>query len=180
MNGDGKKDLIMGENNAQIFYYENTGTDADPVFSGYQAIQSNGVPLDLYSGSRLWVNDWDEDGTPDLIASDFNGYVHVFMADLSGTVEEASAQPQNGLLVTPAVNPAHGTFNINIQIPSEQFVELRIYDSAGRLVASQDTAGFSQGINTVMVDAGSMATGIYTVVAATGTDTSSCRIVLTD
>jgi len=175
MNGDGKKDLIMGESNAQIYYYENTGTDADPVFSGYQAIQSNGAPLDLYTGTRLWVNDWDEDGTPDLIVSDFYGYVHIFMADLTGTAEETEAEVQGGFAVSPAVNPAHGTFNISIQTPAEQAVELRIYDSAGRLVASRvaDEAG------SVVVDAGSMATGIYTVVASSGAEVSTCRIVLT-
>ncbi|OPX30062.1 MAG: hypothetical protein B1H09_05550 [Gemmatimonadaceae bacterium 4484_173] len=175
MNGDGKKDLIMGENNAQIFYYENTGTDADPVFSGYQAIQSNGAPLDLYSGTRLWVNDWDENGIPDLIVSDFNGYVHVFMAEPAGTAEETAAQVQGGFAVTPAVNPAQGTFNINIQTESADNIELRIYDSAGRLAASVD----SEGSCSVVVDAGSMATGIYTVVAGSGTEVSTCRIVLT-
>jgi len=175
LNGDGKKDLIMGENDARIYYYENTGTDADPVFSGFQAIQSNGAPLDLYSGTRLWVNDWDEDGNPDLIVSDFYGYVHVFIADPTGTAEETAAEVQSGFAVTPAVNPAHGTFNINIQIPSEQSVELCIYDSAGRLAASRD----ADGSGSVAVDAGSMATGIYTVVARTGTEVSTCRIVLT-
>ena len=99
MNGDGRKDLIMGENNAQIYYYENTGTDAVPVFSGYEAIQSNGSPLDLYYGSRLWVNDWDEDGNPDLILSDYDGYVYVFMADLTGTAEETAAQVLGGFAV---------------------------------------------------------------------------------
>lgn len=180
MNGDGKKDLIMGENDARIYYYENTGTDASPVFSGYEAIQSNGSPLDLYYGTRLWVNDWNEDGIPDLLVSDFNGFVCVFMADLSGVSEEATAQIQTGFAVNPAVNPAMGNFNLNVQIPAGGNVDLRVYDFAGRLVAAKNAAGLSEGTNLITIDAASMATGVYTVVATTGSDISTCRMVLTD
>ena len=180
MNGDGKKDLIMGENNAQIYYYENTGTNAAPVFSGCEAIQSNGSPLDLYSGTRLWVNDWDENGVPDLLVSDFNGYVHVFIADPTGIAEETVLQVQTGFAVAPAINPAQGSFNINLQTPHGGNIELMIYDSAGRLVATKNAAGLSEGTNLITMDAGSMATGVYTVVAQTGSDISTCRMVLTD
>lgn len=180
MNGDGKKDLIMGENSAQIYYYENTGTDAEPVFSGFEAIQSNGSPLDLYSGSRLCVNDWDEDGTPDLLVSDFDGFVYVYMADLSGTAGEGSAQVQSGFSVTPAVNPAQGSLNMYVQAAAGGNTHLRVYDSVGRLVAGKVVTGLSNGANLITVDAGTLATGVYTVVASTGSEISTCRMVLTD
>ena len=180
MNGDGKKDLIMGENDAQIYYYENTGTDAAPVFSGFEALQSNGTPLDLYTGTRLWVNDWDEDGNPDLLVSDFDGFVYVYMADLTGIGEEYTAQIMTGFAVAPAVNPASGSFNISIQSPQGGFTDLRVYDSAGRQVAAKDVAGLSDGANLITIDAGSMATGVYTVVATDGSGISTCRMVLTD
>ncbi len=177
MNGDGRKDLIMGENDARIYYYENTGTDAAPVFSGFEVIQSNGSPLDLYSGSRLWVNDWNEDGFPDLLVSDFNGFVHVFIAELTGIEHGANT---TGFAVTPAVNPAMGSFNLNVQTPMGGIVELRVYDSAGRLVATRNASGMSDGSNLVVMDAGSLATGVYSVVAASGSDISTCRMVLTN
>jgi len=180
MNGDGKKDLIMGENDAQIYYYENTGTDEAPVFSGYEAIQSGGSPLDLYYGTRLWVDDLDEDGIPDLFVSDFDGFVYVFMADLTGTADETSAQVQSGFAVVPAINPAHDNLNIRVQMPMGGTVKVKVYDSAGRQVASVDAASLSEGSNLITVEAGSMATGVYTVVATTGSDISTCRMVLTD
>ncbi len=177
MNGDGRKDLIMGENDARIYYYENTGTDAAPVFSAFEVIQSNGSPLDLYSGTRLWVNDWNEDGFPDLLVSDFNGFVHVFIAELTGIEHGANT---TGFAVTPAVNPAMGNFNLNVQTPMGGNVELRVYDFAGRLVAAKNSSGMSDGSNLVVMDAGSLATGVYTVVAARGSDISTCRMVLTN
>ncbi len=180
MNGDGKKDLIMGETNAQIYYYENTGTDEAPVFSGFEAVQSNGSPLDLYTGTRLWVNDWDEDGNPDLIVSDFDGFVYIYMANLTGVAEESSAQIITGFTVRPAVNPAQGLFNITVQAPQGGIADLRVFDAAGRQVASKDAAGLSEGSNLVTIDAGSLATGVYTIVARSGSDVSSCRMILTD
>ncbi|MCD4708480.1 MAG: T9SS type A sorting domain-containing protein [Candidatus Sabulitectum sp.] len=180
MNGDGRKDLIMGENYAHVYYYENTGTDAAPVFSGYEDIKSAGSPIELYYGSRLWVNDWNENGFPDLIVSDYNGEVYVYMVDLTGAAEETTAQVQTCFSVTPVMNPAQGCFNINLQAPRGGNAELRVYDSAGRLVAAKGATGLSDGANLVTIDAGSMAAGVYTVVAAVGSEISTCRMVLTD
>ena len=177
MNSDGKKDLIMGENNAQIYYYENTGTDDNPVFSGFEAIQSNGSPLDLYSGTRLCVDDWDNDGIPDLFVSDFNGFVHVFMADLSAVAEEVSAQITTGFSVSPLMNPVTGYFNVSVQSSSSTAVALMVFDSAGRQVATTDVSGNS---SEVSISASSMPTGVYTIVATSGDDVASCRVVLTD
>ncbi len=179
MNGDGKKDLIMGEDDGQIYYYENTGTDAAPVFSGYEAIQNNGSPLSLYYGTRLWVNDWDENGLPDLIVSDFDGFVNVFLANPVGVAEFSSSLIQTDFFVTPAMNPAQGNLNVNVHVSQVGNVDLRVYDSAGRLVSAKNLSGLSNGANVVTIDAGSIATGVYTVVVTSETDVSSCRMVLT-
>ena len=39
-NGDGRKDLLVGNYNGQLLLFPNTGTDAAPVFSGYSAVLS--------------------------------------------------------------------------------------------------------------------------------------------
>lgn len=67
-----------------------------------------------------------------------------------------------------------------MQMPMGGNVEFRVYDSAGRQVASVDAASLSEGPNLITIEAGSMATGVYTVVATTGSDISTCRMVLTD
>ena len=35
LDGDGNKDLLTGNTNGEVLFYGNTGTDADPAFSGY-------------------------------------------------------------------------------------------------------------------------------------------------
>jgi hypothetical protein len=64
LDGDGKKDLLVGNTDGQILFYKNVGTDAAPVFAGYTMVQSNGQPIDLPSNlrSRPSVCHWTGDG----------------------------------------------------------------------------------------------------------------------
>jgi hypothetical protein len=66
-NRDGKKDLLVGNYDGRVYYFENKGTDQDPVFNGYTFLQAGGTTLDVYYYSRIDVADWDNDGVMDLI-----------------------------------------------------------------------------------------------------------------
>ena len=78
MNGDGMKDLLCGADNSNVYYYENTGTNDAPLFNGGVSIATK------YSGMRLWIDDWNEDGLPDMLTSDYNGFVWVWIQNLTG------------------------------------------------------------------------------------------------
>ncbi len=175
LNGDGKKDLLMGENDAKIYYYENTGTDADPEFNGYEALQSGGSAIDLYYGTRLWVDDWDSDGLPDLLVSDFDGYVYVFMAQDTGVEDFTSRGIEDGFSIAPAVNPAAGAFSVRLQGAAGGISEITVYDGAGRAVAYT-----SSNSEIVTINAESLPSAVYTVVARNSGAVSACRMVLTD
>lgn len=50
-NGDGLKDLIVGQfSGAKLRYYENSGTNAAPVFTEFTYMQSDGSDISLSSG----------------------------------------------------------------------------------------------------------------------------------
>jgi hypothetical protein len=172
MNGDGRKDLIMGEHDGKVYYYENTGIDDMPVFSGYEAIQSNGSPILFYYDTRLWVNDWDEDGTPDILLSNYDGHIYMHIADKTGIREETVAI---SFAVSPVINPVNDYFSINIHAAGVAETAISIYDSSGRVVATQLAAGET---DIVSISTSSMAVGVYTVVAVSGSETASCRTVL--
>jgi len=72
---DGRKDLILGENDGHVRIYLNTNTDADPQFSGYTYVQMGGSDYDVGSYSSPFIVDWNEDGKKDLIVGDSGGYV---------------------------------------------------------------------------------------------------------
>lgn len=80
--GDGKKDLVCGNTNGQVLFYANTGLDAAPTFSGYVAVTSQGIPIDLAGTprSRVFVVDWTGDRSLDLLVGAADGKVHLFQA----------------------------------------------------------------------------------------------------
>jgi hypothetical protein len=73
MDGDGGKDIVLGANDGNVYYYRNQGTNDAPVFSGCVAIASGNT------GMRLWIDDWNEDGLPDMLTSDYDGHVRVWI-----------------------------------------------------------------------------------------------------
>ncbi len=80
LDGDGNKDLLTGNTDGQLLFYRNVGTDADPNFSGYSLVESNGVPIDLPGSprSRPFVCYWTDDGYPDVLIGASDGKVHLY------------------------------------------------------------------------------------------------------
>jgi hypothetical protein len=74
-NGDNKKDLLTGEYNGNVRIYLNTGTDANPVFSGYSLLLVGGSTFDAGDYSAICLADWDNNGLIDLIVGDSSGKV---------------------------------------------------------------------------------------------------------
>lgn len=75
---DGKQDLLVGSGTGEVFWYQNIGTKKEPALS-------SPIPLLGQKGKRYapeanrigtrtkpCVNDWNDDGKPDLLVGDFN------------------------------------------------------------------------------------------------------------
>jgi len=84
LDGDGRKDLVLGNTEGQVLFWSNTGTDAAPVFDGYVALESDGVPIDLPGTprSRPWVGDVNADGAADLLVGAYDGLVRLYAGEL--------------------------------------------------------------------------------------------------
>jgi hypothetical protein len=80
LDSDGKKDILTGNTEGQLFFYSNAGTDAAPAFSGYELVESLGTAIDLdgYARSRPFVCDWTGDGYLDVIIGAGDGRIHLY------------------------------------------------------------------------------------------------------
>ncbi len=77
---DGRKDLVVGNTYGEVVLYRNVGTDAAPLFDGYEYIHSSGVPIDLEFGPRSRPNmcDWNLDGRLDMLLGSGDGKVRLY------------------------------------------------------------------------------------------------------
>jgi hypothetical protein len=77
-NNDGKKDVLCGEASGRIYLLINTGTDANPVFSGKEFVKDGGGNLDPGGVSAPTVCDLNRDGKKDLLIGETYGKLHFY------------------------------------------------------------------------------------------------------
>lgn len=82
LDGDGKKDILVGNTEGQLLFYSNVGTDSSPEFSGYTLLEADGNVIDLMGAgdarSRPFVCDWNDDGIADILVGAGDGKVYLF------------------------------------------------------------------------------------------------------
>jgi hypothetical protein len=141
LNRDGRKDLVVGEDNGRIFYYENTGTNAVPVLAAGVMLEAEGVPIQFPSGYtdlKVWVDDWNEDGTPDLVVGNYEDSVHLFIAYPPTAVEEQPGRTPGYADRPTVISRAH------LLARMQQDPDLILLDATGRTIT--DPARISPGI----------------------------------
>ena len=83
-NGDGLLDLLMtnneGTTGSGILYYENSGTNEDPVFFRRHYLMVNGREIRAGSGhaANHCAIDWFETGLADLMVGNDDGFLHLY------------------------------------------------------------------------------------------------------
>ncbi len=167
LNLDGKKDLVIGEDWGHIYYLENEGTNAAPVFNQAVQLQAEGVPISFPSGYtdlKVWANDWDEDGTPDLVVGNYDDSVHLYIAYPFGVAEGKTEALSMVTRVAP--NPTLGKTVVHYQVMQNGAVDFTIYDANGRLVTTlvseEKSAGeYSVFWNGLDVERRHVSAGIY-------------------
>ncbi|HMH22522.1 MAG TPA: VCBS repeat-containing protein [Puia sp.] len=87
-NNDGKPDLIAGDTDGYIWYFQNTTNQKFPVFAGGKKLYSNGKPVRVYGEwnegraagyARPEICDWNNDGRKDLLVADGRGWLFLYL-----------------------------------------------------------------------------------------------------
>ncbi len=174
---DGDKDLILGNEDGRIYFSPNTGTHEAPVFSSYFPLQANGSIIDVGSRARETINDWNEDGIPDLIVCNTtNDKVQVFLGGEVGIEEGAGLEAATCLLAVSG-SPTAGVFSLEIYLQNSGHVTASVFDIQGRMVTDYSWS-LSAGISSMDCDITSFPSGLYYVSADFGDTILTDRVVL--
>lgn len=77
-NHDGMKDLIIGDENGYVWFYQNFGSDNSPEFLIGSKLQVSHIPIKVTSNAAPYVVNWDNEKDLDLIIGDSNGKLTLF------------------------------------------------------------------------------------------------------
>jgi len=93
-NGDGVSDLIVGNSEGRVLFFENVGSNDEPAFLPGVPVPAGGQEIHIQGGYRgsiqgigesRWgyscpaVFDWNSDGLPDIVMGDITGAYTVFI-----------------------------------------------------------------------------------------------------
>jgi hypothetical protein len=121
-NRDGKKDIIVGNGDGNLLYFENKGSDQSPVFNGLTMLSAGGTTIDVKYNARPDVKDWNGDGVMDILCGnyssspDFTGHVIYFEArgplSLTSNYFHAGKGAEIGLNLSAGSANAHRNYII--------------------------------------------------------------------
>jgi hypothetical protein len=177
LDGDGRKDIIAGNHAGGIIFFQNIGTNSNPVFDNVSTLYSCGQPIDIDTGSKVWPEDMNGDGILDLLASDYSGMVYVFPGVTGSSAGEAEEETDQ-LMMRVAGSPAYdGHIDILLTVPSAQQFSIRVFDSSGRIRYRTVTGHLDTGEHRMTIEQRDLPSGLY-FVTATG-ETGSCCLKVT-
>jgi hypothetical protein len=173
---DGLDDLIFGVTTGGVYFCRNTGAPGAPVFEAQEALQTPGGDIDLELNASPAIDDWNEDGYPDLIAGrGETGYVLVFLSPYTGI---SSGGETEDLRLQLLSNPSTSMLGLSVSMPFSAPVELEVYDLYGRLASSHPLGSLPAGTATVQHDIGEVPSGIYIVSVRAGELHDSCIVTI--
>lgn len=134
---DGAKDLVCGNAEGELYYYQNHGTHVAPAFTQGWRCESLSLPIDLgYQGrSRPFALDWDGDGRQDLLSGSNLGKVHLFLGQ-PNSVGAPPLTPAGLVLEAPWPNPARPGSTLAFSLARESRTRLTVHTVTGREVAT--------------------------------------------
>jgi FG-GAP-like repeat len=71
--GDGRKDLLVGDARGFVTFFRNEGSDAQPSLAAGRRLEADGKPIDVTGRASVLATDWDGDGRLDLLVTMTSG-----------------------------------------------------------------------------------------------------------
>ena len=139
IDGDGDLDLVVGEYDGTLNYYENSGSSSAPAYTGRSGTANPFNGIDVGNNSTPSFADIDGDGDLDLVSGESQGILNYFENTGSSsapayTGRNGTANPFNGIDVGTRSNPSFadidGDGDLDLVV-GEYYGTLNYYENTG-------------------------------------------------
>lgn len=79
LDGDGLKDVAGGHAGGIAYFFQNSGSNANPLLTTCDTLKVGVIPINPGGNSRYAPIDWDEDGTIDLVAGSYDARLKLYL-----------------------------------------------------------------------------------------------------
>lgn len=164
LNRDGKKDLIVSDNEGYVYFHENTASDEAPAFgAGVRLKVRDGLPIKVILRARVEVDDWNHDGKPDLLVGDDDGYITLYRnSGLVSSLEEGQSSPVAAYRLDQNYpNPFNGATRIEYSTVTSGIVTIEVFDPSGRYIDTVVSGWQDKGEHSVLWQPAALSSGLY-------------------
>ena len=159
LDNDGDLDMMVGETAGSFFYFENTGTNASPV---YATPQTNPFGLSIigYNSAPAFA-DLDNDGDLDLMTGIVNGNFFYFENITTFSSGVAATNGLGAFILFP--NPATDQVTVQFALSEPMKVTVKVVDLSGREIGMLLKDQLQEGAHSIQLNIATLVQGVYMV-----------------
>ncbi|MCF7810526.1 T9SS type A sorting domain-containing protein [bacterium] len=181
LDGDGKRDLIVGSVFGEIWFYPNTGENNDPVFgAGIHLQDEDGEISHGYAGyPRPKLVDWEGDGDLDIVTGWISPSILLYINPTDHVVQDGyNERPTSFRIISNYPEPFNGTTMLQFETDRFSSAQLKILDLNGRAHKFMNLGILNPGQQRMTLDMHGMSCGKYIIKLETANYSVSKTVTL--
>jgi hypothetical protein len=161
VDGDNDLDLLVGNRLGQMYFYRNTGSASNPVFT---FVTNSYAAINTFQNSAPFIVDINGDTDPDVFCGNSKGGLYYYENwDVFGIEQVSGIIPSGFRLMQNYPNPFNPETKIRFEIPAgfDNTIKLQVFDALGKEIETIIDQKVSAGIYETSWNASGYPSGVY-------------------
>lgn len=141
-NDDGNNDLFTGNRNGEFYYYQNEGTNENPLWN---EVTNSFIPGNFGASTAPYFVDIDADTDMDLFLGNVKGGLYLYINTLISNVANREIKPISTFSIKAFPNPFNPKVSLDIHLNNDMKIIVEIYNIIGEKVKQIFNGSLSSG-----------------------------------